>query len=92
MIVEKNVAECMETCKSDFKCTDDPCLNNKCHDQAVCVPDTTSHSYSCQCKQGYEGDGFSCEKVHPVNYCAEHQHSCLSPCVCVNQFSEGGYM
>eukprot|EP00602_Paraphysomonas_sp_CaronLab_P007154 CAMPEP_0185032850 /NCGR_PEP_ID=MMETSP1103-20130426/21335_1 /TAXON_ID=36769 /ORGANISM="Paraphysomonas bandaiensis, Strain Caron Lab Isolate" /LENGTH=725 /DNA_ID=CAMNT_0027568907 /DNA_START=27 /DNA_END=2204 /DNA_ORIENTATION=+ len=83
-------ADCIQRCKSDFRCTDDPCSNHRCHSNAKCLPDSTTHTYECACKDGYSGDGFSCEKYTPPDYCKEG-NSCLRPCECVNYIDEGGY-
>lgn len=81
---------CLDKCKSDFRCTNDPCLNNKCHSLAKCIPNNGSHTYSCKCPEGYIGDGSHCEKFVPRNYC-DSGHTCLSPCECVSYTTEGGY-
>lgn len=78
---------CLEKCKSDFRCTNDPCINNKCHPLAKCNPRNGTHTYTCQCPEGYVGDGVQCEKFIPRNYC-DGPTTCLSPCVCVNHNSD----
>lgn len=82
---------CFERCKEDFKCSNNPCEFNKCSEHAVCVPDHSLHTYNCQCKPGYQGNGFGCEKYTPPDHCAG-SHSCVAPCLCVNKLSEGGYV
>ena len=38
---------------------------DKCHSHANCT--NTEGSYTCHCKPGYFGDGFTCEKGETVN-------------------------
>lgn len=83
-------AACMERCKEDFKCSNNPCEFNKCSDNAVCIPDHALHTYNCQCKSGYEGNGFRCERYTPPDHCANNP-TCVYPCQCMNRLSDGGY-
>ena len=58
----------MEACKSNFQCSNDPCVgvngrSNLCSRAADCVPTYIAHSYTCTCRQGYVGDGFVCKKL-----------------------------
>lgn len=39
----------------------DRCLSNPCHEKANCS--NTESSYSCQCNQGYSGDGITCQGI-----------------------------
>uniref|UniRef100_A0A8C9G8E6 Nidogen 1 n=1 Tax=Pavo cristatus TaxID=9049 RepID=A0A8C9G8E6_PAVCR len=39
----------------------DECQQGHCHPDAFCY--NTPGSFSCQCKAGYRGDGFQCDKV-----------------------------
>jgi hypothetical protein len=82
---------CYERCKEDFKCSNNPCEFNKCHESAVCIPDHDLHTYNCQCNDGYQGNGFSCVKYTPPDHCASNQNSCVYPCQCVNRLTQGGY-
>jgi hypothetical protein len=88
----KDTSQCCldEKCKGAFVCSDDPCDNHKCHSLANCVPDSATHTYECVCKEGYVGDGFTCEKFTAPNYCQDG-HTCVTPCQCVNDFSQNGY-
>lgn len=79
---------CLERCKGDFRCTNDPCLNNRCHQNAICLPDGSG--YTCKCKSGYIGNGFECRVYVPPDYC--ENHNCPSSCVCRNLEYEGGYV
>ena len=47
----------------------DECLTKQdlCDGDAYCVVYPNSISYSCQCKDGYQGDGFQCSKL-PGNW------------------------
>jgi hypothetical protein len=61
---------CLEACKADFQCSNDPCraINgraNLCSTSAECVPTNIAFSYTCQCKEGYTGDGFVCKQLQP---------------------------
>ena len=38
------------------ECFDD---TNKCHEQAYCTNNVGS--YTCQCNQAFQGDGFTCQ-------------------------------
>lgn len=41
-----------------------PCnVVNRCHPYAQCVPDPYTGNYSCECIQGYEGDGIDCDRI-----------------------------
>ena len=33
-------------------------LNNTCHENATCIDAIAN--YTCQCNEGYEGNGFNC--------------------------------
>lgn len=41
----------------------DECQTGRCHQDAVCY--NTEGSFTCQCKAGYYGDGFSCSPGEP---------------------------
>lgn len=46
-----------------------PCnLVGNCHEKAGCVLDIATKRFECQCKRGYKGDGYNCEKtIVPCN-------------------------
>ena len=37
----------------------DVCSNNDCHYNADCIP--KDNSYTCTCRQGYDGSGYECQ-------------------------------
>jgi hypothetical protein len=78
---------CLDKCKSDFRCTNDPCVNNKCHSMAKCVAQNASFGYECKCNDGYVGDGIHCQKFVPRNYC-DGPTTCVTPCECVSYNTE----
>lgn len=47
---------------ADFAVDIDECARNqdRCHDNAACV--NNDGGYTCQCKKGYRGDGFICDR------------------------------
>ena len=82
----------MANCKSNFRCTDDHCLGNTCHKDAVCIPNPSAGkgAYSCQCNDDFEGDGFTCSKMVWADHCANNK--CPSKCDCSSQPRLGGYL
>ena len=40
----------------------DECMDGVCDSNATCT--NTDGSYTCACREGYMGDGFSCECKH----------------------------
>jgi len=59
--------------------------NGGCSDNAECY-DEEEGEVSCECDEGYEGDGTTCEDV---DECAEGSHGCPDNTDCSN--SEGSY-
>ncbi len=43
-----------KNCKSDFRCTSDPCLGEKCPSRSSCQPGSGYSDFHCACKQGYK--------------------------------------
>ena len=41
-------------------------------------------SYDCECKDGYEGDGFTCNFVPEIDECASEIHDCHASGVCLD--------
>ena len=56
--------------------TDDECLNVTCGENAGCL--NTEGTYSCQCKSGFTGDGYS--------NCTGESRVCWIVCVCAGLF------
>jgi hypothetical protein len=61
------------TCVSGQKfqvsgCAVDKCQNgaNNCHINADCTPDNTPLGFTCMCKEGYSGNGVSCESENCI--------------------------
>ncbi|GAB6022819.1 NEL-like 2 (chicken) [Chamberlinius hualienensis] len=71
--------ECCKFCPGVDYCTQ----GHKCHVNATCVNMRTG--YTCQCNEGFEGDGHQC---HDVDECANegghNGHHCQKNTVCVN--------
>lgn len=95
---------CRLQCKKNFRCTNDPCHAHKCHEKARCIPGLNRDlrnlfqsyvengpNYSCECLEGYKGDGYDCKEiVKPVtNYC--EKHNCPKNCKCESVPSKKGY-
>jgi nidogen (entactin) len=58
------------------------CDLNRCHVYAECVSDQESESgYYCQCKPGFDGDGFECADI---NECEEGTTYCSPNAQCYN--------
>ena len=59
----------------------DECLerSHDCNEQANCT--NAYGSYNCICRQGYEGDGFSCSDI---DECASGTDDCLGEDLCEN--------
>ena len=53
---------------------------HKCHPLAICK--NIPGKYECECKQGYQGDGRSC---NDVNECAKTPNPCNDGSICVNK-------
>ncbi|XP_067940061.1 nidogen-like [Watersipora subatra] len=64
---------------------DNVCASNNCHYNAVCVP--KGNSYTCTCKQGYEGSGRDCTDL---DECATGANTCSPLAICRN--TDGGYI
>ena len=65
----------MECVWSSFHCSTGL---NDCDFNASCTqnpPGSESH-YECQCNDGYEGDGTTCDEVELVNECETGEHDC----------------
>ncbi|XP_050998501.1 nidogen-2 [Acomys russatus] len=57
------------------QCSDvDECVENRCHEAALCY--NTAGSFSCRCQPGYHGDGFHCTSATVP----EDSISGLKPC------------
>ncbi len=41
-------------CKTNFRCTNDPCLGGKCPRRSSCIPGTGYDDFHCACKPGYK--------------------------------------
>ncbi|KAK6026382.1 calcium binding EGF domain protein, partial [Ostertagia ostertagi] len=52
-----------------------------------CSPDATCENGICQCKEGFEGDGFNCTDV---NECLRTPHVCDRNAECLNR--EGSFI
>ena len=70
----------------DDSCIDNnECLGNPCHQYAECT--NTYGSYNCECKEGFEGEGFECTDL---NECTLHYPACGQyPAVCEGRL--GGF-
>uniref|UniRef100_A0A7M5X013 Uncharacterized protein n=1 Tax=Clytia hemisphaerica TaxID=252671 RepID=A0A7M5X013_9CNID len=53
----------------------------KCHEKALCILD--DENSSCQCKQGYIGNGESC-KINEINECKLNLHTCHANATCID--------
>jgi hypothetical protein len=78
------------TCKADFACHNDHCTGNKCDPMATCSPGTMPNEYTCECKEDYVGNGFTCEFV---NYCKDENDNTKCPrgCQCISHADRDGY-
>lgn len=61
---------------------DDPCESNSCSIYAECIRDSDApNKYTCLCKVGFDGDGYSC---YDVDECVEGMHDCDVNAECYN--------
>lgn len=43
----------------------DRCKSALCHSNATCTNHGVNNTFSCQCKEGYNGNGFTCQLPSP---------------------------
>jgi len=67
------------TCQPQNECADSN--RNDCDKNANCIE--KDPGYSCECKDGYEGDGFNCQDVDECN--DKRLNNCNSDEVCINK-------
>eukprot|EP00111_Clytia_hemisphaerica_P023243 TCONS_00068351-protein len=41
----------------------DNCASEPCHTNATCTNNVEKNTFSCECDQGFEGDGFTCSRI-----------------------------
>jgi len=78
--------QCCKVCKENF------CGQKSCHADAECG--SGLFNYTCQCKNGFRGDGFDCQDVNECDFLGDGGHSgghfCTQPnSKCVN--TKGSY-
>lgn len=74
---------------------------NNCHKDASCDYSELTHSYSCVCKEGFEGNGYACEvevlsctqvdNCDPHATCTYNETLGKSKCVCNLGYDGDGY-
>ncbi|XP_070541388.1 protein kinase C-binding protein NELL2-like isoform X2 [Ptychodera flava] len=70
--------ECCKFCRGV-----DYCQGNNCHSNATCR--SISASYTCQCNDGFIGDGRECQDINECeNFGGPDGHHCNENAVCVN--------
>ena len=77
--------ECREFVKPDpiNECADDL---HQCHVDAVCTD--TDVAYTCECKPGWHGDGFSC--IELINECDDGTDNCHANAFCTDTIQSYG--
>jgi hypothetical protein len=62
------------------------CVSNPCDENATCSSD--GQTTYCECNEGYEGDGFTCEPIAPTDC---NPNPCLNGGLCTDLSGEGTY-
>ena len=78
----------------------DQCINpcdgagdqKKCHANAICLINTETNAFKCECKLGFSGSGFNCTDrcdgfCDNSGVCMKDQRTGMPKCSCVGSFT-----